>query len=196
MEHLANTIMRRIEKLPEGTPVSAKMLLGLGTRAGVDQALSRLHRRGHLLRMGRGLYVLPVQSRFGKRAPAPEKVVEAFAAQRGETITPSPAAVANALGLTTQVPVRSIYFTSGRSRKLNLGKQQLELKHAPGWQLGSGIEGEVVRALVWAGPSKIHETLRTLSKKVPSTELERVVQHGSRLPVWMVEPLSRQTHHA
>jgi hypothetical protein len=98
--------------------------------------------------------------------------------------------------LTTQVPVRSIYFTSGRSRKLNLGKQQLELKHAPGWQLGSGIEGEVVRALVWAGPSKIHETLRTLSKKVPSTELERVVQHGSRLPVWMVEPLSRQTHHA
>src|SRR5205807_6262507 len=154
MEHLANAIMRRIEKLPEGTPVSAKTLLGLGTRAAVDQALSRLHRRGQLIRMSRGLYVLPVQSRFGKRAPAPEKVIAAFAAQHGETVTSSPAAVANALGLTTQVPVRSIYFTSGRSRKLNLGKQQVELKHAPGWQLDSGIEGEVVRALVWAGPNK------------------------------------------
>jgi hypothetical protein len=196
MEYLANAIIRRIERQPEGTPNSAKMLLGLGTRAGVDQALSRLHRRGQLIRIGRGLYVQPVKSRFGKRAPNPEKVLEAFADQRGETITSSPAAVANALGLTTQVPVRSIYFTSGRSRKLNLGKQQLELKHAPSWQLGSGIEGEVVRALVWGGPGKVHETLATLSKKIPSTELERVVQRGSRLPVWMVEPLSRQTYHA
>jgi hypothetical protein len=47
MEFLANSIMQKIEKLPEGTPVSAKMLLGLGNRAGVDQALSRLYRRGH-----------------------------------------------------------------------------------------------------------------------------------------------------
>src|ERR1700691_4714226 len=116
MEFLTNAIMQRIEKLPEGTPVSAKMLLALGTRAGVDQALSRLHRRGQLLRIGRGLYALPVQSRFGQRAPNPENVVEAFAAQRGETIRSSPAVVANALGLTTQVPVRSIYLTSGRSR--------------------------------------------------------------------------------
>jgi hypothetical protein len=196
MEHLANTIMSRIEKLPEGTPVSAKMLLGLGTRAGVDQALSRLHRRGQLIRMSRGLYVLPIQSRFGTRAPAPEKVIEAFAAQRGETITSSPATVANALGLTTQVPVRSIYFTSGRSRKLNLGKLKVELKHAPGWQLGSGIEGEVVRALVWGGPSKIHETLETLSRKVPAAELQRVVQRGSQLPGWIAAPLSRQAQHA
>jgi hypothetical protein len=196
MEHLANAIMSRIEKLPEGTPVSAKMLLGLGTRAGVDQALSRLHRRGQLIRMGRGLYVLPVQSRFGKRAPAPEKVIEAFAAQRGETITSSPAAVANALGLTTQVPVRSIYITSGRSRKLNLGKLRVELKHAPAWQLGSGVEGEVVRALVWGGPSKIDETLATLSQKVPAAELERIVQRGSQLPGWIAEPLSRQGQHA
>jgi hypothetical protein len=196
MEHLANAIMSRIEKLPEGTPVSAKMLLGLGTRAGVDQALSRLHRRGQLIRMGRGLYVLPVQSRFGKRAPAPEKVIEAFAAQRGETITSSPAAVANALGLTTQVPVRSIYFTSGRSRKLNLGKLRVELKHAPAWQLGSGVEGEVVRALVWSGPSKINETLATLSQKVPAAELERIVQRGSQLPGWIAEPLSRRGQHA
>lgn len=196
MEYLANTIMQRIEKLPEGTPVSAKMLLGLGTRAAVDQALSRLHRRGQLIRMNRGLYVLPVQNRFGKRAPAPEKVLEAFAAQRGETITSSPAAAANALGLTTQVPVRSIYFTSGRNRKLNLGKLQVELKHAPSWQLGSGVEGEVVRALVWGGPQKAHETLSTLSKKVPAAEFEQIVEHGSSLPGWMAESLSKQAQYA
>lgn len=194
MEFLANSIMRKVERLPEGTPVSAKMLLGLGNRAGIDQALSRLHRRGQLLRMGRGLYVLPVESRFGKRAPSPESVLEAFAAQRGETITSSAATVANALGLTTQVPVRSIYFTSGRNRKLNLGKQQVELKHAPSWQLGSGVEGDVVRALVWAGPDNVQETLAVLLKKISPSDVENIVQHGSRLPVWMVEPLGRQLH--
>jgi len=194
MEFLTKSIMQKIERLPEGTPVSAKMLLGLGNRAGIDQALSRLHRRGQLLRMGRGLYVLPVESRFGRRPPNPENVVEAFASQRGETITSSPATVANALGLTTQVPVRSIYFTSGRRRKLTLGKQQVELKHAPSWQLGSGVEGDVVRALVWAGPGKVHETLAALLKKISPSELENIIRHGSRLPAWMVEPLSRQPH--
>ena len=51
--------------LPEGTPVVAKELLHLGSRAAVDQALSRLVRRGTLMRAGRGIYVRPVESRFG-----------------------------------------------------------------------------------------------------------------------------------
>ena len=196
MEHLANAVMKRIGALPEGTPISAKMLLGLGTRAGVDQALSRLHRRGQILRIGRGLYVLPVETRFGKHAPSPEKVVKAFAAQRGETIASSLAAAANAMGLTTQVPVRSIYVTSGRSRKLRFGKQQVDLKHAPGWQLGEGTQGELVRALAWGGPTKIQESLESLSKRLPTVEFERVVQRGAQLPAWMVGPLSRQIPNA
>jgi hypothetical protein len=53
----------------------------------------------------------------------------------GETIVSNGAAAANALGLTTQVPVRSVYLTSGRSRKMHLGKQVVELRHAPRWQL-------------------------------------------------------------
>ena len=53
---------------------------------------------------------------------------EILAKQRGETIVPSGAAAANALGLTTQVPVKSVYLTSGRSRVLNLGRQAVELR--------------------------------------------------------------------
>jgi hypothetical protein len=196
MEPLANSIMTKAEKLPEGTPIHAKMLLGLGSRAGVDQALSRLHRRGQLIRMGRGMYVLPVKSRFGNRAPAPEKVVEAFAHQRGETVAPSAATAANSLGLTTQVPIRPIYLTSGRSRKLSLGNQSVELRHAPNWQLGQGHEGEVVRALVWAGRERAKETLASLSYKVPHAELEHIVQNGPNLPSWMAQSMSQQLQYA
>src|SRR6202043_4127257 len=65
MEVLATRIMEHGNGLPEGTPVVAKELLHLGTRAAVDQALSRLVRRGTLIRAGRGIYVRLIESRFG-----------------------------------------------------------------------------------------------------------------------------------
>ncbi|PTX35482.1 putative AbiEi antitoxin of type IV toxin-antitoxin system, partial [Allosediminivita pacifica] len=112
MQHLAEQILTHAEGLPEGAPLAAKGLLHLGSRAGVDQALSRLAERGQLIRAGRGVYLRPIKSRFGTRAPSVEQAVEALAAQRGEVIVPTGAAEANALGLTTQVPVRSVYLTS------------------------------------------------------------------------------------
>src|ERR1700722_14885976 len=149
MENLSKAIMTKVQNLPEGTPIYAKMLLGLGSRAAVDQALSRLARRGKLIRASRGMYVSPVNSRFGSRAPSPEKVVEALASQRGEMVVPSVAASANALGLTTQVPVQAVYLTSGPSRKITLGRQSVRLMHAPKWHfvLGKEHAGEIVRAL-------------------------------------------------
>jgi hypothetical protein len=196
MERIASQIMKKAGKLAEGTLITAKTLLNLGSRAGVDQALSRLARRGGLLRVSRGVYVLPVAGRFGKRPPSPEKVVEALATQRREVVTPSAAAAANALGLTTQVPVRPIYWTSGRSRNLTLGKLNVELRHAPNWQLGEGHEGEVVRALVWAGRERAKETVATLSSKIPLSEFEHVIQTSPNLPPWMIESLGSHTQHA
>jgi hypothetical protein len=135
MHTLAKQIFEHAAGLPEGTPLVAKELLHLGSRAAVDQVLSRLVRRGTLLRAGRGIYVLPVESRFGTRAPSAVKMVEGLAKQRGETIVSHGAAAANALGLTTQVPMRAVYLTSGPSRRLKLGAQMIEFRHAPIWQL-------------------------------------------------------------
>jgi hypothetical protein len=198
MENLTQAIMAKAETLPEGTPICAKMLLGLGSRAAIDQALSRLVRRGKLLRASRGIYVSPVTSRFGSRAPSPEKVVEALASQRGEMVVPSAAASANALGLTTQVPVQTVYLTSGPSRKMTLGKQSVRLVHAPKWQfvLGKEHAGEVVRALAWAGRGNIRQTLNTIAQKVPHSELEQITRNGSSLPSWIVQPVAQLTVHA
>jgi hypothetical protein len=65
MQTLVRQILKHATGLPEGTPLVAKELLHLGSRAAVDQALSRLVQRGAFLRAGRGIYVLPVDSRFG-----------------------------------------------------------------------------------------------------------------------------------
>ncbi len=108
MEPLSTRILGEVAGLPEGAPLYAKALLHLGSRAAIDQALSRLVRRGGLLRAGRGLYVRPVQTRFGTRAPRVPAVLKALTAATGEMIVAHGAAAANSLGLTTQIPVRTV----------------------------------------------------------------------------------------
>ena len=197
METLAKKILEHATALAEGTPLAAKELLHLGGRAAVDQALSRLVKRGTLLRAGRGVYVLPVRSSFGTRAPSTVKMVEGLASQRGEVIVSHGAAAANALGLTTQVPMRSVFLTSGRNRRLTLGAQAVEFRHAPAWQLlfPGRTAGDVVRALAWLGPEKAGEALQMLRTKLSPPELEEVASARARLPTWMAQEVSALVHH-
>ncbi|MCO5089898.1 DUF6088 family protein [Bosea sp. (in: a-proteobacteria)] len=196
MQRLTEQILAYAERLPEGTPLAAKSLLHLGSRAGVDQALSRLAERGQLIRAGRGVYLRPVTSRFGTRAPSVEQAVEALAAQRGEVIVPNGAAAANALGLTTQVPVRSVYLTSGRSRTMTLGRQSVELRHAPRWQLALADRpaGQAVRALAWLGPEKAEAALKTLRRKLPATAFGELVAAAPQFPTWLARSVGKAAH--
>lgn len=197
MQTIAKHVLEYAAGLPEGSPVVAKELLHLGGRAAVDQVLSRLVKRGALLRAGRGIYVLPVESRFGTHAPSASKMVEGLASQRGETIVSHGAAAANALGLTTQVPMRAIYLTSGRDRRLKVGAQTVEFRHAPIWQLifPGRPAGEVVRALAWLGPEKAGAALRKLKSKLKPAVLEEVVSARARLPTWMAQEVSALLAH-
>ena len=77
MERMAESIMKVAMTLPEGVPLAAKGLLHLGSRAAVDQTLSRLATRGELIRAGRGIYMRPVQTRFGPRSPSTEQAIQA-----------------------------------------------------------------------------------------------------------------------
>ncbi|MFA5968244.1 MAG: DUF6088 family protein [Sphingomonas sp.] len=196
MQRLTEQIMEHAARLPEGVPVAAKGLLHLGNRAAVDQALSRLAERGLLIRAGRGIYLLPVTSRFGTGAPSLEQAVKALASQRGETIVPSGAVAANTLGLTTQVPIRSIYLTSGRTRKMSFGKQIVELRHAPRWQLAIAHRpaGEAVRALAWLGPEKAEAALEALKRKLPPGTFNELVAVAPQLPTWLARSVSKVAH--
>jgi hypothetical protein len=74
----------------------------------------RKRRRGRLMRAGRGVYVRPIEGKYGARPPSAAMLVRTMGQQRGETVTLHGAAAANALGLTTQLPVREI--AAARSR--------------------------------------------------------------------------------
>jgi uncharacterized protein DUF6088 len=184
---LAEAILRETENLPEGALISPKELLHLGSRAAVDQALWRLAKRNKLMRAYRGVYVKPVQTRFGVRAPSPEKVVSRLAETHAEIVARHGAAAANALGLTTQVPTKVVYYTSRPTRRLKLGAETVELKHAPTWLLlpGKGQAGEAVRALAWIGNRHAGEALQKLKQQLPERTVNELIALRPALPGWL-----------
>jgi Family of unknown function (DUF6088) len=196
-QHLAEQVVRRARELPEGTPLSAKELLHLGSRAAVDQVLSRLVKKGVLLRVARGQYVAPLRGKFGARSPSASKVVEGLAARRGEAVARHGAMAANALGLTTQVPLREVFLTSGPTRRLQLGGQMIELRHAPPWQLvlPNRAAGEVIRAMAWLGPGRAGEALGRAKAHLPATEFEEIASARGHLPGWIAQEVSALVAH-
>lgn len=194
MNTLPETILRQAHALPEGGVLSPKEFLHLGSRSAVDQVFSRLTKAGKLLRVARGAYATPVASRFGSRPPAPEKVVKALAEQSGEIVVPHGASAANALGLTRQVPIREVYLTSGRTRKLKLGRSEVLIKHAPRWMLALGARpaGAAVRALAWIGPTHAGESLALLRRTLSRSEWQALASARATLPGWMAQAIGRE----
>ena len=192
MSSLPQLIEKHALDLPEGALLHPKALLHLGNRAAVDQALSRLARSGRLLRVCQGVYARPVETRFGSRPPAIDKVIASLSMLWGETIIPSGGAEANALGLTTQVPVRSIYLTSGPSRRLRFGEVTVELRHAPRRQLVAPHRpaGAAVRALAWLGPEEVETNLEIVERRLSDEDIEELAEARAVMPAWIAEPVS------
>ena len=197
MSHLAENILSAARTMPEGGLLSPKEFLHLGSRAAVDKTLSRLAQEGQLMRVSRGAYVAPCQGRFGARPPSTESVMLAIEASGGETVVANGAAEANALGLTTQVPTREVFITSGPSRKLQLGNRCVELKHGNRWQLllGKRPAGMAIRALDWLGPEAAPAAIKQLRTKLSEPEWAAVRSARAMLPSWMAKVVSEGMTH-
>jgi hypothetical protein len=119
-------------------------------------------------------------------------VSKAIEATSGEVIVASGAAEANTLGLTPQVPIREVFLTSGRSRKLQLGNRTVELKHGHRWQLvlGERPAGVAIRALSSLGPEQARTALEILQTKLPPLEWATMLAARAVLPGWMDHALT------
>jgi len=197
MSHLAENIMSVAQALPEGGMLSPKEFLHLGARAEIKKTLSRLAQEGKLLRVSHGAYVRPHQGRFGVRPPSTESVLQGIEASCGETVVAHGAAEANALGLTTQVPIQEVFLTSGASRTLHFGSRCVELKHGSRWQLllGKRPAGQVIRALACLGPEAAPAALKELHSRLPEAEWEAVCGARAALPSWVAKVVSEAMAH-
>lgn len=129
MAILRESILSILSSLSEGGLITPNEFFTIASRNTVYKEFSRLVKDGKLLRLGCGIYSPPVIGKFGPRPPSTELVINSLSSIYGEIIMPNKTAEANALGLTTQVPIREVFLTSGRSRKLRLGNRVIELRH-------------------------------------------------------------------
>ena len=192
MRSLPKRIMEHAEALPEATPICPGALLHLGKRAAVDQALSRLARAGKLMRICRGLYMRRIKTPFGWCGPVIGQALRNLSALWGEVFVPGGGSAANRLGLTTQNPLREVYLTSGRSRRLRFSGITVELRHAPRWQLAAPHRkaGDIIRALAWLGPGEVEESLDEVLPTLSPDELDELSNARAIMPSWMAEPIS------
>ena len=90
------------------------------------------------------------------------------------------------------MPTREVFFTSGPSRKLQLGNRCVELKHGNRWQLllGKRPAGMAIRALDWLGPEVAPAAIKLLRTKLSESEWEAVRSVRAILPSWMAKVVS------
>lgn len=141
----------------------------------------------------RGVYITPIKTGFGVRAPLAEKVVEAIAVTRADTVVPHGAAAANSLGLKTQVPTKLVYLTSGENRTFKLGAQIVEIRWAPQWMLlpSHRAAGVAVRALAWVGKRHAAKALATLKRKLARSTIDELIALRSALPGWLSKSIGQ-----
>jgi hypothetical protein len=158
-------------------------------------ALRRLVHARKIRHLGRGLYDVPVtHPEFGDLSPAPDDVVQAIARSTGESIVHSAARAANLLRLSTQVPARPVYLTSGTSRTVRVGNVSIQLKHAAPSRLlgGDSVPGLVLRALGQLGPKGVDDdVVAQLQRILSETDRKGLAGFRTQAPGWMQAVLRR-----
>ena len=196
MNAVADTITRRIRARGRGGWVfTPKDFLDVGTRAAVDQTLSRLVRKGVIRRLGTGLYDFPRgHPVLGTLSPGADELAKAIGARTGDIVFPSGAAAANFLGLSTQVPARPVYLTNGPSRTRKVGGRTIVLRHArvPIIDLISGKANFVLQALSYLGKDNIDDqTILQCANRLDDRDMKDLATTASRIPGWLADIVLR-----
>jgi len=187
----AALILKKIEALPEGELFASAQFLGLGLRANIDQILSRLIKKGVIVRVSRGLFVrAKMNPHVGPVIPGPYKVVEAYARTHGLAIQVHGAEALRQFGLSTQVSVRPIFYTSGPSRRFRIGELTVVLKHvSPKKMVHAGSKvGLAITALWYLGKNQVTPTvIEAINKKLLTDEVEILKAELHSMPSWMAD---------
>jgi hypothetical protein len=187
-------VAARVESFPCGQAILAGDLLGCGSRDAVDQALVRLVRRGVLVRVGRGVYARPQLHPVLGEVPLPvEEIVRAYIERSGAKVQIAGAAAVNLLGLSTQVPVGTHFYTDGPTHRITRGKQLIYLQHVNPKVLACAgtAAAPFLSCLYFLGRDGVtHETLSKLAERLTPEVREALIPALPQMIGWMRELLT------
>jgi len=182
------TLRERIEALPEDSVLFRSDFPEYHSEF-VGGTLAELTQEGLLVKLAQGVYAKPRRSRFGLVLPSVDKIVQAIAARDNAEVLPSGMTALNVLGLSTQVPMKYSYLTTGSERIIKLENQEIRLKR--GVPKNFCYETKLIALLVQAlktlkQPNVGEEELQVIRSLI-SREPDRsaLAKDVDMMPVWM-----------
>ncbi len=193
MKSVTDQIISRIKHKKPGWVFTPKDFLDVGSRAAVDQVLSRLMKKGMVRRLDRGIYDYPKQSALlGTLSPNPDNIARALAV--GDDVFPSGAMAANMLGLSTQVPAKPSYLTNATTRTRKVAGQTIQLKRAR-VALHDNVSAHAnmaLQALYYLGRHNIDDQIISRCARVLSDkDMSGLHQVMGRIPSWMADTIHK-----
>jgi Family of unknown function (DUF6088) len=188
----AELIRHKIEQIPPGQPFTPAAFLAIGERSTVDKTLTRMVHSGSLIKPTRGVFLRPKKSKFGTLPPEPLEV--AIAKVPGALVQIHGAEALRRFGLSTQVPVRPVFYTTGRSRTFKVGKIPVRLQHVSPRKLAfpNTNIGTAISAMWYLGREQMnHKVIKTIKSKLSPEEYESLKAAAPKMPSWMADALHK-----
>ena len=190
-QSIDNKVINRIYGHGKGWVFTPAHFSDLGSRDAVASALRR-HRQSALIRqLARGLYDYPrTDSNLGMLSPSPDAVAKALAGRDAFRLQPSGAYAANLLGLSTQIPMRIVYLTDGRSRTVRMGNKQIILKNTTPRNMATAgrISGLVIQALRYLGQQHVDdEVIARLDRRLDADDRKQLLKDVRFAPAWIAD---------
>jgi uncharacterized protein DUF6088 len=186
-------ILRSMRASRSASAFSAKHFWGLGgSNVAVRQALSRLAKAGKIRRVRQGVYDLPREHPLvGVKSPDPMAALKAVMDNANTPWQLSGPSAANAIGISDQVPAKVVVLTTGKSRKMKVGKTTVHIRQtAPRYLLAPGtVAGMVFQGLRWMGKDGVTDAMvNDLHTRLDPDAKRQLTELIPKMPVWM-QPL-------
>lgn len=194
-QSIDNKIISRIYGHGRGWVFTPAYFSDLGSRDAIASALKRHRQSGRIRQLARGLYDYPrTDSLLGMLTPSPDDVAKALAGRDAVRLQPSGAYAANLLGLSSQVPMKIVYLTDGRSRTVQIGKKQILLKQTTPRNMATAgrISGLVVQALRHLGRRHVDdEVMARLDRRLDADDRKQLLKDVRYAPAWIADIMRR-----
>lgn len=123
MNSTARKIENSIENLGRGKIFFADDFVSMGSAENIRQTLLRCAKNNKIVRVAKGIYYYPqIDDKLGLGVlmPSYDQIANAIAERAHARIIPTGDYALNVLGLSTQVPMNSVYLTDGTPRKIEI----------------------------------------------------------------------------
>ena len=182
------TLRERIEALPEDSVLFRTDFPDYHSEF-VGGTLAELTQEGMLVKLAQGIYAKPRRSRFGLVLPSVDKIAQAIAARDNAEVLPSGMTALNVLGLSTQVPMKYSYLTTGSERIIKLKNQEIRLKRGvpKNFCYETKLIALLVQALKTLKQQNVGEEELQVIRNLISREPDRsaLAKDVDMMPVWM-----------